>query len=535
MSNLKGESILKLSPPYYLINIVFRCSFEDLIIFLREKRVINVTRAGLQRLHLLSTFRHGSPPAALTPKNVNVKVFLAAYMIAYRPSHVFESIGPLEKSLRKCAEPMLVTFERIAKLLISNPSFSFRDVPAELSKPFPMMIFEYLRSFKLWKVPDEAKLTCRIKHALIALYNAEGQLPPDEPEDSKLKVEFFTQIERLRSKLQQIAGIEELNNFDVHRATGQVSLIAPSGVTDLYASIPGRMSNEQLAHELLLDPKFQLDEAGGASCENPIYHRIREGFNKAFWDSLVDDLKLFPPCYVRLLRVVVEIRDGLGDILGGKVDNVPIEDVINIPSIEQQISAGAVTWEDCKNLVVLILKIILRTQAPRRDDETQKKWLETARPMIAADNHPEDQPQAICNAFEFLLGRLNIMRVDCANTRLRLIAPVIMDHGVEYERNKFQDKLNDGTMTLARTEVCTFHVSSSFSTQCVDDLLSRPGFIGSCSIQSSQASSVSRGSAKGSGGISSLCTLMPSPCSSLTRRLSSMILSPRPCFLTRVA
>ena len=36
---------------------------------------------------------------------------------------------------------------------------------------------------------------------------------------------------------------------------------------------------------------------------------------------------------------------------------------------------------------------------------------------------------------------------------LRLIAPVIKDHGIEYERNKFQDKLNDGTLTLERTQV----------------------------------------------------------------------------------
>ena len=38
-------------------------------------------------------------------------------------------------------------------------------------------------------------------------------------------------------------------------------------------------------------------------------------------------------------------------------------------------------------------------------------------------------------------------------TRLRLIAPVIKDHGVDYERGKFQDKLKDGTLTLERTKV----------------------------------------------------------------------------------
>jgi hypothetical protein len=36
---------------------------------------------------------------------------------------------------------------------------------------------------------------------------------------------------------------------------------------------------------------------------------------------------------------------------------------------------------------------------------------------------------------------------------LRLISPVIKDHGVDYERGKFQDKLRDGTLTLVNTEV----------------------------------------------------------------------------------
>jgi len=49
-----------------------------------------------------------------------------------------------------------------------------------------------------------------------------------------------------------------------------------------------------------------------------------------------------------------------------------------------------------------------------------------------------DHPLVFCKALEFLLDRVNIMRVDAANARLRLISPVIRDHGVQYERDKFQ-------------------------------------------------------------------------------------------------
>jgi hypothetical protein len=51
-----------------------------------------------------------------------------------------------------------------------------------------------------------------------------------------------------------------------------------------------------------------------------------------------------------------------------------------------------------------------------------------------------------------LLDRINIMLIDTANARLRLISPLVRDQGVDYERRKFRDKLVAGTFTLAKTE-----------------------------------------------------------------------------------
>jgi len=206
-------------------------------------------------------------------------------MIAYRPTHVFESMGALEQSLYESAIPLTTTFERIIQCIRTSVSRCFQEVPYELTEGFPTMLYEYLKRFKAWKVPDEAKLVCRIKHALIALYQAEEHLPPHEPEDSKTKVEFRIQIERLRGKLQQIAGVDALNQFDEQRKVGLVG--GPrTGVggssASAYTALPGRMTNEQLAHELLLDPTFQLDESGGCSVENPVFHRIRESFHQVY-------------------------------------------------------------------------------------------------------------------------------------------------------------------------------------------------------------------------------------------------------------
>ena len=64
---------------------------------------------------------------------------------------------------------------------------------------------------------------------------------------------------------------------------------------------------------------------------------------------------------------------------------------------------------------------------------------------------PVEYAPSLCKVLEFFLDRVNAMRIDAANARLRLIAPVIKDHGIDYERGKFDDKLKDGTLTLQRT------------------------------------------------------------------------------------
>lgn len=170
---------------------------------------------------------------------------------------------------------------------------------------------------------------------------------------------------------------------------------------------------------------------------------------QAFWDSLVDDLRLDLPCYVRLLRVLAEVRDGISDLSSAQ----DIREVLDTDLIRQQADAGAFRWPECVALVQNTVAIIQRVQAPRRDDETKAKWAAVLEGLRSAAGKSE-QARAFCVAIEFLLERVNAMRIDACNARLRLISPVIRNHGVDYERGKFQQQLDDGSLTLERTEKC---------------------------------------------------------------------------------
>jgi hypothetical protein len=211
---------------------------------------------------------------------------LAAYMIVGHPREVFSATGDLERRLMESAQALLDIFERILHSAVPMHMMS-----PDLTKSLPTALFAYLRDFKAWKVPDEAKLVSRIKHALVSLYQAMTQLPADEPENSQLNIEFRTQIFRLRRKMREIAGQAALTRFDEEYPVGVAASAAlensaydDSGASASTAVVSvdsaaqrrrtswesiraqgaavvlaeDRMTNEQLAHELLLDITFQL-------------------------------------------------------------------------------------------------------------------------------------------------------------------------------------------------------------------------------------------------------------------------------------
>ena len=240
-----------------------------------------------------------------------------------------------------------------------------------------------------WKVPDEKKLSSRIQHALTALYSAEEKLPASEPADSQLRREFTTQIGLLRAKLSRVAGPEALEQFDSSRGapltggeaalthggaalTGGGAALTHGGAALTHGgaagggvlasgwalrTVPGRLSNEQLAHELALDRTFQLDGSGGSSSEDPLYRQIRNTFHLAFWDSLVGDLRLETPCYVRVLQVVAELREGL-DTLRGTRNLGNFMQVVNVDYIRDQAERGLYNWLECRNLITTIFRVV---------------------------------------------------------------------------------------------------------------------------------------------------------------------------------
>lgn len=136
-----------------------------------------------------------------------------------------------------------------------------------------------------------------------------------------------------------------------------------------------------------------------------------------------------------------------------------ITDVLDIKLVKQQIDAKGFDWAARVNLVQAVMHVLNKFEGggasaghPEESSNSGRKvtWGEVEKALEYGEKDALTQPAAFCSGLEFLLDRTKAVRIEVANSRLRLIAPTIKDHGAEYERNHTSKKLREGTLTLSR-------------------------------------------------------------------------------------
>ena len=162
-----------------------RVEFDELAKMLRDKTVISTMGSFVTRLCRLSINAKTqqelmSVQGVVIPENINIRVVLASFMIAYHKESVFESVGALETAVQTSSRALTESIQFIVDHLMRGGAW--RDLDAERRRGFPVLMSEYLSTFKAWKIPDEEKLTKRIQHALTALYEVPASFPRSRSE-----------------------------------------------------------------------------------------------------------------------------------------------------------------------------------------------------------------------------------------------------------------------------------------------------------------------------------------------------------------
>lgn len=388
--------------------------FEALVPFLRHQQTIKATKDILQRFHEQAIHVHGMPDVAPedlnTVKNVNVRVFVASYMIAFFPGHVFESTGLLESELRKSSTELITCFEEMVAQFNAN-NMGFTGISNSVRGKFINLLFGYLIIFKKWKVPDEAKLTIRIRKAIRALHIATLQLPADENPNSRLSFELRTQTTRLYEKLRQIAGRDAVTQLRAEIAAIDINTVQIGSIDDIVAE--ERLSNEDLAHQLLLDPHYQLEYVDTKAISN-----TRFFCHERFWDAMKADLLASPPYYDRVKRTFDEIYGNISDVTSYSEEQC--NSVFDPVILRQCLDNNAFDWSDVISIGNHIYKVIRFFQNPKHDAESRAKW-NVVKAALDSATSKEEQANAFVGMFRFFLDHFGKMRIDMGNTRFTFL------------------------------------------------------------------------------------------------------------------
>lgn len=426
-------------------------TFDELLVRFRKPLALEAGQRMVNRVvRFLNWNRMDDPRVTGT---VHVKIFFATYLIALHPNHTFEVENELSRAVFQTSLPMITAFEHLVREMSGGECIHL--IKSEPAAGIPQLFCAYLRAFKAWKTADEKRLSDKIIASLLDLEEAERHLQ-NNPIQAELRARLVEQQERLKDKLKIIAGDQGLKDYE--EASKQA--LASRRVQGVQGVPNSGMTNEQLAHELLLDPNFRMDEnpVRDANHDKLVYTTIRRDFESGFWPLLLADLCSTPRVYERVIQVLEKSKKGIVLVCGHLVDVQQINEIIDIEHIQAQLSNNVLNLHGCERLIGSVLHVIMQARGQMKQTAKQKqtaeRWEKARVAIQAAENggsDPHAVERAVCKALEMVSDEVYILRVDVANSKLRDISVIIAEHGVMYESNAFQKKLDSGNITMQLT------------------------------------------------------------------------------------
>ncbi|KAK2838431.1 hypothetical protein Q7C36_013245 [Tachysurus vachellii] len=266
----------------------------------------------------------------------------------------------------------------------------------------------------LWRMPKEPNDRS----------NEEGKKVDSKgSEDSTVQTD--TSEELLRKRIRT-------NTPSPHRQTPPSSPSKFVTVEELMETAKG-VTNMALAHEIVVNGGFKIKPPEPP--EGSLEKQVKEIVHKAFWDCLESQLNDDPPVYEHAIKLVGEIKETLLSFLMPYQTRLKgqIEEALDLSLIQQQAENGAL---DIGKVAQFIINTMGAFCAPSRDSEVRKLWDITDIVLL----------------FRSIFAVLDKMKIDMANFAVSSLRPHLLQHSVEYERNKFQELLNKQPSALDFTQ-----------------------------------------------------------------------------------
>ncbi|KAI8145917.1 T-complex protein 11-domain-containing protein [Fennellomyces sp. T-0311] len=360
------------------------------------------------------------------------RIFLTAYVVLTCPNAMLQDAPVTQrKRLRVAAKRLLEHLE-----MWLDPSSADRRPPMSRMRA---LWTSYVTLFQQWLSNDKDQLLSSIiahYQELQQIRKALQQQAPNVTERNEACDQLDIQLQQLEQKITSLGGAAALeriremplsnkNSREKKTSSRHDSEHALNMLAETTASSVAGLTNEQLAHELILDPNFKLQRHPSS-----IERQVSDIATTAFFDKVAHDMETdnASRCLLQLLR---EIRERLLDLVAPSMKS-EVEDGIDLTLIQQEFEQKVF---DMDKMVDFVLDVIRRSCARVRDNAVQE--------IRSFDGNNAGK-------LRLVFDLLQDMALDLANHQLRVLRPHLLPIAIEYSREKFVQAMQNQDMRLPK-------------------------------------------------------------------------------------
>ncbi len=208
------------------------------------------------------------------------------------------------------------------------------------------------------------------------------------------------------------------------------------------------LSNEWLVHEVLLSEKAMTVSLQQAVEKGLLENTESLGMDDVFWKEVAEDFNAHD--YNPLIMLISDLRAKIIAITPKRKD-LAIEtcEAMDIDLLKQMSEHGALDVDTFFKVIRFAGERVLELEAPIRNSVTSAKLeaLSEAESGISIGTTIFDI-ELVREYFTFLFNKLGEIHLDILNAHLQFIMPFLKQHGVEYEKDRFLERLDSNEINL---------------------------------------------------------------------------------------
>ncbi|KAJ0257652.1 T-complex protein 11 [Hirschfeldia incana] len=204
--------------------------------------------------------------------------------------------------------------------------------------------------------------------------------------------------------------------------------------------------NELLVNELLHDWDFKYP--GGSSVkdeeEDSLKRKVKETMEKAFWDSVMESMKLEEPDYSCISNLMKEVRDELCQMVPDSW-KVEITQTIDLDLLSQLLNSGTLDIDYLGKMLEFALSTLRKLSAPvndRENESTHQSLLEELHRLCQAkDESGKLHAVAIVKGIRFILEQIQELKREIGIGRITVMKPFLKGPaGYDYLTQAFEKR-----------------------------------------------------------------------------------------------